>query len=181
MKATSIIKDYYGKSFYVEKDKNKLATIFIVDDNKVFLNLIKHTIKRKNYSILTFTSGEECLDYFVLEPDLVILDFHLDASNPHAMNGDEVAKEIKKISPNTEIILVSADKRFKLFSKLKFTRKLMFKDDQFFPHLSTNVLQILINSKKDKTAKEKGYTKIIFLTFLVILSIFFIIYLLENT
>jgi len=44
MKEEIIIQDYHGGLNYIEKNKNQQLTIFIVDDNEVYLNLLKEEL-----------------------------------------------------------------------------------------------------------------------------------------
>lgn len=66
MKTHTIIQDYYGATNFIELNNDENLTIFIIDDNKVYLQLLKHSLKRKNFTILTFATGEECLNYLEL-------------------------------------------------------------------------------------------------------------------
>ena len=99
MKTHTIIQDYYGATNFIELNKDENLTIFIDDDNKVYLQLLKHSLKRKNFTILTFATGEECLNYLELKPNLVILDYHLDGINPYAKKGDKIAELISQQQP----------------------------------------------------------------------------------
>jgi DNA-binding NtrC family response regulator len=43
-----------------------------------------------------------------LKPEIVVLDYHLNANNPGAKNGIEVLKQIKQINSQTKVIMFSA-------------------------------------------------------------------------
>ncbi len=69
-------------------EQNKM--IFMVDDDKVILNLLEYVFQSKNgYIIKTFSSGEECLQNMNLNPDLVVLDYILNEKDKNAMDGLE--------------------------------------------------------------------------------------------
>ena len=179
MKPQTIIQDYYGGSNFIERNQEKEITIFIVDDNKVYLSLLKNSLKRKNFSVLTFTTGEECLDYLELKPELIILDYHLDGVNPYAKKGDKISELIKEQLPDTEIILMSSDKKFKFISSINFSRKVIFKDGEAVPKMKNNVDSVieLTKEKNDRVSKTKVYviSALIFITFITSLLFYFFI------
>lgn len=130
MKTETIMQDYYGASYFLEAHSDRSLTVFIVDDNKVYLNLLKNVIKGTNITVHTFDIGEDCLKCLDLAPDLVILDYHLDGVNPGVMKGDKIAELIEAELPDTEIIMISSDQKFKLLVDLKMTKgnRLIYKD-----------------------------------------------------
>jgi len=175
MKTHAIIQDYYGATNYIELNKDRDLIIFIVDDNKVYLNLLKHSLKRKNFTILTFNTGEECLDYLELKPNLVILDYHLDGVNPYAQKGDKIAELINQQLPDTETILISSDEKFHFISNINISNKVLFKDLSALTKLKKNVSSIRkrIKEKKNSNSRSRIYTYI--LSFLII-AITYLIY-----
>jgi len=174
MNTSTIVQDYYGASNFIEKNLDKDITIFIVDDNKVYLNLLKNSLKRKNFSVFAFTTGEECLDYLELSPELVILDYHLDGVNPYAMKGDKISEIIKEKLPETEIILISSDKKFKFISSINFSKKMMFKDDKVLPKIQQNVSSVIEHAKEINNSKSKINAYLI--TILILISMVFALF-----
>lgn len=86
----------------------KKSIIFIVDDDLVFLEMMEEAINfDRNYQIFTFQSGEDCLQNLHLKPDIVVLDYNLNAFNPDAINGAEVLHKLKPELPQTQIIMLS--------------------------------------------------------------------------
>ena len=142
MKTDMIIQDYYGASYFLEANADRHLVVFLVDDNKFYLNLLKNLIKMKNVTVHSFTSGEEALDCLALKPDLVILDYHLDGTNPKAQKGDVIAHLIHDKLPSSEIILISSDQKFKLLMELKssIAKNIIFKDRQAPTILKSKVL-----------------------------------------
>lgn len=100
------------------KAKNPIS-IFIVDDNKVYLKTLENYIANKipKVKIKTFETGEACLQQMILNPDVVILDYFLDSEDPHASNGLAVLKQIRKTNPNTKVIMLSAQDSLDIASK----------------------------------------------------------------
>lgn len=180
MKTHAIIEDYYGATNFIELNKDREITIFIVDDNKVYLKLLKHSLKRKNFTILTFTTGEECLDYLELKPDLVILDYHLDGVNPYAQKGDKISKLINQKLPNTETILISSDEKFHFISNINFSNKVLFKDMSALSKLQKNVSSILGKLKKERNSTTRNTVSTIALILLIIAATTIIYFTLEK-
>lgn len=169
MKTNMIIQDYYGATNFIELNKDRDITIFIVDDNRVYLNLLKLSLKRKNFTILTFTTGEECLDYLELKPELVILDYHLDGVNPYALKGDKISELITQKLPETETILISSDEKFHFISNINFSNKMLFKDEHAFPKLQKSVASIVTKLKRNKNLNTRTRAYAVALVFLIII------------
>lgn len=179
MKTQTIIQDYYGASSFIEENNNKELVIFIVDDNKIYRRLMKRTINRPNFSVLTFSTGEECLKYLHLNPDLVLLDYHLDGVNPYAKKGDVIYPLIKEKCPNSKIIMISSDEKFRLISdlNLKQKSKLVFKDANVYRKIKNNVLSYLTEKEKKKSFNQFKKLSIIaiFILFVIIYTLFFLL------
>jgi len=141
MNTTKIVQDYYGAKYFIEVNKHRDLTIFIVDDSKLYLKLLKNSLKRPNFSVFTFTSGEECMEYLSLKPDFIILDYHLDGVNPHALKGDKIYDMIKAELHNVEIAMISSDEKFQLISGLHLTqaKQIIYKDGMIIPKLKEGV------------------------------------------
>ena len=88
-------------------------TIFIVDDDDFFSELLRDHIERNpRYNVETFHTGEECLVNLYKDPDLIILDYYLDKSHKNAANGLEILKEIKKANSTQHIIMLSGQEQY---------------------------------------------------------------------
>ncbi|MEW6468795.1 MAG: response regulator transcription factor [Bacteroidota bacterium] len=85
-------------------------TVFVVDDDKMFLSSLRHKLQemfKSDIRVFSFTTGEDFLANARNKPDVVILDYHLDGEKPSAMNGLEVLKRIKAISADTVVMMLS--------------------------------------------------------------------------
>jgi len=83
--------------------------VFLVDDDKMFAELLKNALSEKRIEIRIFLTGEECLENIQKEaPEIVILDYYLSTNCAFAMNGIQVLNKIKQLSPGTEVILLSS-------------------------------------------------------------------------
>ncbi|MES2285346.1 MAG: response regulator [Bacteroidota bacterium] len=84
-------------------------TIFLVDDDAMYLKSLEFQFRQNpNLKIETFLTGEACIEKLFLKPDVVILDYILSAPNKKALTGPQTLVKIKKILPNTQVIMLSA-------------------------------------------------------------------------
>lgn len=89
------------------KEQEKIK-VFLVDDDPMFANLVRHSIAGDTTEVFSYPNGEACLDNLKRErPSIVILDYYLNTNNPEAMNGLQVLKKIKNTNPATEVIMLS--------------------------------------------------------------------------
>jgi len=83
--------------------------IFFVDDDRVINNLMEYTFKsRGNYDVLTFKSGEECLDNLDKNPDLIVLDFHFNKTASARLNGLDTLKKIVSHDKKIPVIMLTS-------------------------------------------------------------------------
>ncbi|MBL4651849.1 MAG: response regulator [Flavobacteriales bacterium] len=151
MKKDTIIQDYHGGLYFIKGNKDKELTIFIVDDHEVYLNLLKEELSENpKFSIYTFTTGEACLDYLKLKPDLVILDYHLDGTHSYAKKGDVICEKIKEQLPQTEVVIVSSDHKLAFIAGLrkKVPGGIMFKDSYTVEKLKHESGKLMKKRKK---------------------------------
>ncbi len=53
-------------------------TIVLVDDDFIFLEMLKETlIDNEDYNIVAYQSGEECVNNLQIKPDVIVLDYFL--------------------------------------------------------------------------------------------------------
>lgn len=89
--------------------KGRDIKLFLVDDDTVYLKSLEiEFLHRPGYIIETFTTGELCLNSIGSNPDIVILDYFLNATIATAMNGIETLDKIKAFSPNIHVVMLSA-------------------------------------------------------------------------
>ena len=90
-----------------------MKNIFIVDDDEMLSMMLADDLGRNpNYTITTFSTGEECLESMYLNPDVVILDFNLNTINPDAANGLHILQQIKQLNRNTNVIMYSSQEQY---------------------------------------------------------------------
>lgn len=95
------------------KIKNQIK-IFIVEDNKLFALALKadieNAIQNMPVKIFLFETGEKCMDTIKIEkPQIIILDYHLDTSNPDAANGITILDRIMKENREINVIMLTRE------------------------------------------------------------------------
>lgn len=90
------------------KNENKIH-LFLVDDDAVFLKSLEiefhhHT----DFTVETFATGELCVENLSHNPDVIILDYHLNGIDKNAMNGIETLDKIKALSPDIPVVMLSS-------------------------------------------------------------------------
>jgi len=78
--------------------------ILIIEDNNTMRFGMTETLQREDYTVFDFADPLKAMDHFSAKPAaLVITDLRMDN-----MTGIDVLKKVKKLNPETEVILVSA-------------------------------------------------------------------------
>jgi two-component system, OmpR family, response regulator len=90
------------------KNENKIK-LFLVDDDAVFLKSLEiEFLQNADFEIETYASGELCLKHLNKNPDVIILDYHLDGIDKNAMNGLETLIQIKALHPKMPVVILSS-------------------------------------------------------------------------
>ena len=170
-KENTLCQDYYGAIYYIRK--NKKLVIFIVDDDLFYLSLLKKELsKNSKFSIHTFSKGEDCLNYLSLNPDLVILDYHLNGKHSYAKNGAIIAQEIKEKSPQTETIIISSNHKLVFVDKLKQTESSIFFKDSFVLEKVESTFFNLLKKRKERWIQYAIFPSLIITTLILSLLIY---------
>jgi DNA-binding NtrC family response regulator len=86
-------------------DSSAIKTILCIDDDDGVLEYQKTLLERRGYTVLTASSARHGLQIAADSGvGAVIVDYHMPE-----LNGHEVALEIKRLNPNTPIVMVSSD------------------------------------------------------------------------
>src|ERR1035437_1317696 len=89
-------------------NKNKI-NIFLVDDDALFLKSLEiEFLQHADFIIETYATGELCMEHLSHNPDVIILDYHLDGINKSAMNGMETLDKIKAFNPDIPVVMLSS-------------------------------------------------------------------------
>jgi len=83
--------------------------LFLVDDDAVFLKSLEiEFLNHADFTIETFSTGEQCLEHLSQHPDVIILDYHLDGINKKAINGLQTLDKIKSFDQDIPVIMLSS-------------------------------------------------------------------------
>lgn len=89
--------------------KETKIKLFLVDDDVLFLKLLEiEFFQQADFEIETYATGELCLANLSHNPDIVILDYHLDGVDKNAMNGIEILDKIIAANPKIPVIMLSS-------------------------------------------------------------------------
>ncbi len=80
-----------------------------MDDDKMYLEALKHALSDDRMEVKTFPTGEECLHHIKEdEPKVVVLDYSLNSNCAFAMNGIQVLNKVKQSAPDAKVIMMSS-------------------------------------------------------------------------
>jgi len=87
---------------------NKIK-LFLVDDDAVFLKSSEiEFLNSADFLIETYATGELCIENLDHNPDVIILDYHLDGISKGAMNGLQTLDKIKAYNTDIPVIMLSS-------------------------------------------------------------------------
>lgn len=167
-----IIKSYNGGIQFLEKITENNLTIFIIDDDDFYSCLLKQQLElNPKNSVYTFHTGEASFDYLDLNPDLVIIDFHLDGVFKSAKKGDAIAEIVKAKCPEANIIIISEDHKISLLKKLENRLETIHYKHGSAKNIIRNTTKKL-NNKKNVISGAKAFVAICFL--IICFTVFFL-------
>jgi two-component system OmpR family response regulator len=95
--------------------KNEKIKLFLVDDDALFLKSLEiEFLQNGDFSIETFATGELCVKNLSHNPDVIILDYHLDGIEKNAMNGMETLDKIKAFNSEIPVIMLSSQDKIEV-------------------------------------------------------------------
>ncbi|MDZ4716793.1 MAG: response regulator [Cytophagales bacterium] len=90
-------------------------TVFLVDDDALYLKALEvEFLQRTDFIVKTFGTAESCISRLSEEPNLIILDYHLDGIDKHAMNGLNALKKIKSINQDIPVVMLSSQDKIEV-------------------------------------------------------------------
>ena len=93
----------------------KRIKLFLVDDDAVFLKMLEiEFLEHADFKVETFPTGELCLQSLSRNPDIIILDYHLDGINAGAMNGIKTLDKIKSYNSDIPVIMLSSQDKIEV-------------------------------------------------------------------
>jgi two-component system OmpR family response regulator len=132
--------------------KNKIK-MFLVDDDALFLKSLEiEFLDNADFDIQTFSTGELCIDSLEEDPDIIILDFHLNGIEKNAMNGLETLDKIKSFNKETPVIMLSSQDKIDVAIKCMHhnATDYVVKSETAFFRLKQIITSILHSQKVEK-------------------------------
>ncbi|HWY38212.1 MAG TPA: response regulator [Bacteroidia bacterium] len=131
---------------------NKIK-IFLVDDDSVFLKSLEiEFLQHADFTIETFATGELCVENLVHNPDVIILDYHLDGIDKGAMNGLKTLDSVKAFNPDIPVIMLSSQDKIDVAVNCLHHKAFDYvvKSETAFMRLQKNITSIFRYKKMEK-------------------------------
>ena len=131
----------------------KKLLIFLVDDDALFLKLLNIEFENEcKFEIKTFATGELCLANIDLNPDIIILDYHLNGIQKNAMNGIQTLDKINEHKPDTPVIILSSQDKIEVAIECMHHKAVDYvvKSETSFIRIQNNINRIFNKQKIEK-------------------------------
>jgi len=118
----------------------KPRKIFIVEDDPMQADLLKDRLTRDTpHEVKVFYTGESCIRSISENPEVIIIDYHLNSNDRTAANGMDILTSLKKFLPSAHIIMLSSQERYgvALQSIQKGAEQYVVKDQEAFEKINT--------------------------------------------
>ena len=132
----------------------KKIKLFLVDDDALYLKVLEiELMEHADFTIETFATGELCLANLSHDPDVVILDYHLDGIDITAMNGIDTLDRIKAYNPAIPVIMLSSQDKIEVAvdCMLHQASDYVVKSETAFIRLQKAITTIFHTRKIEKT------------------------------
>ncbi len=132
----------------------KKIKIFLVDDDALYLKLLEiELLEHADFTIETYATGELCIANLERNPDIIILDYHLDGIDKTAMNGMLTLDKIKIFNPDIPVIMLSSQDKIEVAvdCMLHKASDYIVKSETAFIRLQQSITTIFYTRKIEKT------------------------------
>ena len=132
---------------------NDRIKLFLVDDDAVFLKSLEiEFMQNANFDIETYSTGELCIENLKNKPDVIILDYHLDGIEKHAMNGLQTLNKIKQHNLAIPVIILSSQDKIDIAIDCMHHKAFDYvvKSETAFLRLQKIITTIFRNKKLEK-------------------------------
>lgn len=136
-------------------DSNRIK-LFLVDDDALFLKALEiEFLKHADFDIVTFATGERCIANLSNNPDVIILDYHLDGIDKKAMNGLETLDKIKSYNSDIPVVMLSSQDSIDVAINCMHHRAFDYivKSETAFIRLQKTISTIFSYRKMEKTLR----------------------------
>ena len=130
--------------------------LFLVDDDAVFLKSLEiEFLQHADFNIETFATGELCMESLSHNPDVIILDYHLDGIDKNAMNGMATLDKIKAYNPDIPVVMLSSQDKIDVAINCMHHRAFDYvvKSETAFVRLQKIITTIFRYKKMEKELK----------------------------
>jgi DNA-binding NtrC family response regulator len=131
----------------------KKIRLFLVDDDALFLKSLEiDFLSQSDFEIETFATGELCIANLSNNPDIIILDFHLNGIDKNAMNGLDTLVAIKEYNVEIPVIMLSSQDKIDIAVKCMHHNAFDYvvKSETAFVRLQKNIATIFSDQKIKK-------------------------------
>lgn len=135
---------------------NNKIRIFLVDDDVLFLKSLELEFREKDkYEVITFNTGEACIAALSANPEIIVLDYHLDGIVKGAMNGLDTLDKIKQYNKDITVIMLSSQDKIEIAVNCMHHQAYDYvvKSETAFHRLEKNITQILAQQKTESEVK----------------------------
>jgi two-component system, OmpR family, response regulator len=132
----------------------KNIKLFLVDDDALFLKSLEiEFLQHADFAIEAFTTGERCLEQLSHNPDVIILDYHLNGVDKYAMNGMETLDRIKAFNPDIPVVMLSSQDKIDVAIDCMHHRAFDYvvKSETAFMRLQKIITSLFRYKKMEKT------------------------------
>lgn len=136
----------------MQTEKN--IKLFLVDDDALFLKSLEiEFLQHADFTIETFVTGELCVEHLSQNPDVIILDYHLDGIDKYAMNGLETLDKIKTFNPDIPVVMLSSQDKIDVAINCMHHRAFDYvvKSETAFMRLQKIITTVFSYKKMEKT------------------------------
>ena len=136
----------------MENEKN--IKLFLVDDDALFLKSLEiEFLQHADFTIESFATGELCMEHLSQNPDVIILDYHLDGIDKYAMNGLETLDKIKAFNPDIPVVMLSSQDKIEVAINCMHHRAFDYvvKSETAFMRLQKIITTVFRYKKMEKT------------------------------
>ena len=123
---------------------SKKRLYFVVDDDPIIRSLVTARLSTDDVSVLSFESGEGCVESLKKRPDLIVLDYIFSDSKTSYRDGMEVLDMIKEINPKIPIIMLSGQEDGEVVLELarKGITDYVIKDKNLIDNLKQSIVDL---------------------------------------
>ena len=151
---------------------DKTRKISIVEDNHSFQQMLKDFIERKfpGITVSMYSTGEEFLDKYTADDDVILLDFNLDAKDKAALNGLQILKSLKKRERDAPVIFLSGEDSAEIASSVisEGAYYYVVKNEHAFARLEIILRNLFHQQGLNKNLKTQRFFNTILVVMLIV-------------